>query len=123
MKKLIGIISMLIGLTACHTDYNEQYFMTHPADMMTTLEACQTASTQSMECIYAQNAYENVISLQRELMQDPQLFGQKVLAAQITLAHLNAAFTEAPAPAAKAALDEQRDLVARYLAVCSVSGE
>jgi hypothetical protein len=120
----------VIALSGCQGDNTYQYYCMHADAMTKALKACRALpasdAATSLSCMNANNAYQDTALLYRELVNDPQAFGQTILAQEAKLAALrSAARTATPAEkfAAKQAVNTQRELIERYLAVCKEAGE
>lgn len=115
-------IFLSFGLMGCQqndvTSY--AYNVTHPEAALATYKACEAhEQSNDITCKNAAQAVHDLVNLQKELVQDPQDFGQKVLLAQEKLVALKASQSEQ----AKALYEAQLLKVNTYLAVCKISGE
>jgi hypothetical protein len=88
LKSLFSAIVFLMSilLAGCQQKMSYDYFMQHPHVLKKTLEACQY-KTDSY-CDEANRAAEDFTALVNERIQDPELFGTKIMRAQQALSTL-----------------------------------
>lgn len=78
------LIGMSLSLVSCYqkeTTYD--YLLQHPADVQTLLSQCDGNS--SKECENARRAEQDFQTLMHDRDQDPEKFGQRILAAEYDL--------------------------------------
>jgi hypothetical protein len=122
LYRIIIFIFLSLSLIACKQNdvSSYAYNVTHPEAALATYKACEAHEQgDDLRCKNAAQAVHDLADLQKELVQDPQAFGQKVLAAQEKLVALKTSQGEQ----AKALYAAQLLTVNTYLAVCKISGE
>ena len=127
LYKLLGLMGLSLCVLACDREYTYQYLTTHPKILEQVLANCQQTSlsdaTSSIDCVNAENARQEVAGLLNEVTANLQGFGQKILAAQNTLADLEFEYHKRPSEKLQAAVTSQQDYIDRLLAITSYIGE
>lgn len=100
-KNAFLVALSVIALNGCKEQITYNYLMQHPKVLKEKAEACDAQSivekspAQITECKMVMEAASNMMSLINAQQEDPELFGQKILDAEIASANIHKDLTEA----------------------------
>ena len=111
MIKSLFFILMLLSFAAPSLARDAQYYLSHPKSLQAVLLECPQKQPHDLSCDQLQPIAQEINGLVYELRGDPQGYGQKILALQMSLASLQTKNTDS------SELDETRQQLLTRLAV------
>ena len=88
-KKIFFTFLLALFLTGCGHQTKESYLISHPAKFKTILMQCETMGQElarnDTQCQFAINLYSQLFEFTKEIEQNPESFGKKILATQMQL--------------------------------------
>jgi hypothetical protein len=92
VNKWFFLLALLLLLTACDEQYESYYYFSHPERLEHSALSCQALSAakfrQSKQCHMIFEQANLLQAYSREFISNQPLFGQKIVALQIRLAHI-----------------------------------
>lgn len=85
MIKYLVVIIGLLGLTSCGVK-DEQYYRTHPQELQAAIKACPQQKPPVLTCTQIEELGNRVNRLAYQLQSSPQVFGNKILTLEQTIA-------------------------------------
>jgi hypothetical protein len=95
MKRFLLILLLAVGISGCQQQKDQAYYLKHPAKLKTILHRCDAQASPDDFC---QASYKMGLSLNtliQSFMKNQQVFGQKILQAQMKRADLQRQLNQA----------------------------
>jgi hypothetical protein len=120
LSRTVKWISLVVcfALSACHSHSGVIHYIQHPDTLKLELQHCQGLTVDQIrhdsDCMQAIYAYEKLYTLSKQLMANPELYGQKIMTAQQKLAELKTQLQITPADQ-QSALQSQVDAIENWI--------
>lgn len=85
-NKILVLLCAAIGLTGCNEKLTYEYLVQHPMVLKAEVERCQSGEQPNQaDCPVIMNAATNFAAMYNDRQQQPEKFGERLLALQLEL--------------------------------------